>query len=295
MFIPGFPFAPFCSLSILTSLAAWKLPKWKESMMASIKSDKMNKPKTGDKKSETEVPMEQLLKLDAIQVELGYALVHLADQSKKGDLLSRVTGIRKNFARDMGVVIPPIKVKDNLQLQGPEYRLILKGEEHARGEIHADRWLAMNASDSKEVLDGIQTTEPVYQLPATWISNIEKKKAELKGFTVVDATTVLVTHLSETIKQQAAEILTRQDVQHLLDNLKETHATVINELIPAQLSIGQVHRVLQNLLAEGLSIRNLSEFWSASVMSLRTLRIQMSCRARSPGIDQNHLQALHQR
>ena len=159
----------------------------------------------------------------------------------------------------MGVVIPPIKVKDNLQLQGPEYRLILKGEEHARGEIHADRWLAMNASDSKEVLDGIQTTEPVYKLPATWISNVEKKKAELKGFTVVDATTVLVTHLSETIKQQAAEILTRQDVQHLLDNLKETHATVINELIPAQLSIGQVHRVLQNLLAEGLSIRNLSE------------------------------------
>ena len=203
--------------------------------------------------------MEQLLKLDAIQVELGYTLVHLADQSKKGDLLSRVTGIRKNFAKDMGVVIPPIKVKDNLQLQGPEYRLILKGEEHARGEIHADRWLAMNASDSKEVLDGIQTTEPVYKLPATWISNVEKKKAELKGFTVVDATTVLVTHLSETIKQQAAEILTRQDVQHLLDNLKETHATVINELIPAQLSIGQVHRVLQNLLAEGLSIRNLSE------------------------------------
>ena len=120
--------------------------------------------------------MEQLLKLDAIQVELGYTLVHLADHSKKGDLLSRVTGIRKNFAKDMGVVIPPIKVKDNLQLQGPEYRLILKGEEHARGEIHADRWLAMNASDSKEVLDGIQTTEPVYKLPATWISNVEKKK-----------------------------------------------------------------------------------------------------------------------
>ena len=117
----------------------------------------------------------------------------------------------------------------------------------------------MNASDSKEVLDGIQTTEPVYQLPATWITGVEKKKAELKGFTVVDATTVLVTHLSETIKQQAADILSRQDVQHLLDNLKETHATVINELILLSSSIGQVHRLLQNLLAEGLSIRNLSE------------------------------------
>ena len=258
-FIPGFPFAPFCSLSILTSLAAWKLPKWKASMVASMKTDEIKKSSSGGKKAEAEVPMEQLLKLDALQVELGYALVHLADQSKKGDLLSRVTGIRKNFAREMGMVIPPIKVKDNLQLQGQEYRLLLKGEEYTRGEIHADRWLAMNASDSKEVLDGIQTTEPVYQLPATWITGVEKKKAELKGFTVVDATTVLVTHLSETIKQQAADILSRQDVQHLLDNLKETHATVINELIPAQLSIGQVHRLLQNLLAEGLSIRNLSE------------------------------------
>ena len=259
MFIPGFPFAPFCSLSILSALAAWKLPKWQASLLSSMKTSKTEKKSKAETKEGTELPMEQLLKLDPIQVELGYALVHLADKAKNGDLLARVTGIRKNFVKEMGMLIPPIKIKDNLQLQGQEYRLLLKGEEHTKGEVYADRWLAMNACDSKEVLDGISTTEPVYQLPATWVTAVEKKKAELKGFTVVDATTVLITHLSETIKQHAADILSRQDVQHLIDHLKTSHSAVINELIPGQLGIGQVHRILQNLLSEGLSIRNLAE------------------------------------
>jgi len=267
MFIPGFPFLPFFTLAVLFGLAAWYLPRLKDSFQSVLVEDATSKtpgsPQAKGAKANNaapaEQPIEQLLKLDPIQVELGFGLVHLADESKNGDLLPRITGIRKNFARDMGLIVPPIKVKDNLQLQANDYRLLLKGEERTKGQIQPGQWMAMNATDSKEILKGIPTKEPVYQLPATWITAVEKKNAELKGFTVVDATTVLVTHLSETIKRNAAEILSRQDVQHLLDHLQDTHSAVINELIPAHLTVGHIHRILQNLLAEGLSIRNLPE------------------------------------
>lgn len=267
MFIPGFPFLPFFTLAVLFGLAAWYLPRLKDSFESVLHDDassdtsSLPQAKGANSKSATaaEQPIEQLLKLDPIQVELGYGLVHLADQSKNGDLLARITGVRKNFAKDMGLIVPPIKVKDNLQMQANDYRLLLKGEERTKGQIQPGQWMAMNATDSKEILKGIPTKEPVYQLPATWITAVEKKNAELKGFTVVDATTVLVTHLSETIKRNAAEILSRQDVQHLLDHLQDTHSAVINELIPAHLTVGHIHRILQNLLAEGLSIRNLPE------------------------------------
>jgi flagellar biosynthesis protein FlhA len=158
----------------------------------------------------------------------------------------------------MGVIIPPIRLRDNLQLGANEYRFLIKGEEAARGEIQPGQWLAMNATGSNTPLKGLPTTEPVFQLPATWITDVERKKAEVAGYTVVDAPSVLVTHLSETVKRGAHAILSRQDVQVLLDNLKQTHPTVVNELVPGQLNVGQVQRVLQNLLAEGVSIRNLA-------------------------------------
>jgi flagellar biosynthesis protein FlhA len=196
--------------------------------------------------------------LDAFQIELGYSLVSLADQRKGGDLLDRVTGVRRNFAQEMGVVIPPIRLRDNLQMKPNEYRFLIKGSPVAQGTIMPGYWLAMNASNSKNVLKGIPTTEPVFQLPATWITDAERKNAELAGYTVVDSSSVLVTHLSETVKRYCHEILSRQDVQNLLDNLKQTQPTVVNELIPAHLTVGQVQRILQNLLAEGISIRNFS-------------------------------------
>ncbi|HSA01856.1 MAG TPA: flagellar biosynthesis protein FlhA, partial [Candidatus Paceibacterota bacterium] len=202
--------------------------------------------------------MEDLLALDTLQIELGYGLVSLADVRKGGDLLERVTGIRRTFAQDMGMVVPPIRLRDNLQLSANEYRFLLKGSPVARGELMPGYWLAMNATNSKATLKGVPTVEPVFQLPATWITDVERKQAELNGFTVVDAASVLVTHLSETVKRNCADILSRQDVQQLLDNLKQTHPAVVNELIPAQLTVGQVQRVLQNLLAEGISIRNLA-------------------------------------
>jgi flagellar biosynthesis protein FlhA len=139
-----------------------------------------------------------------------------------------------------------------------EYRFVLKGNVISQGQLMPGQWLAMNATNSKTILKGVPTIEPVFQLPATWVTDVERKSAEAAGFTVVDAASVLVTHLAETVRRHSHEILTRQDVQVLLDNLKQTHAAVVNELIPAQLTVGQVQRVLQNLLAEGVSIRNLA-------------------------------------
>jgi len=202
--------------------------------------------------------LESLLPLDTLQIELGYGLVTLADTRRGGDLLERVTGVRKTFAQEMGMVVPPIRLRDNMQIGANEYRFLLKGNPVAQGELMPGHWLAMNATHSKTVLKGFPTTEPVFKLPATWITDAERRNAEIGGYTVVDAASVLVTHLSETVKRNANEILTRQDVQNLLDNLKQTHPAVVNELIPGCLSLGQVQRVLQNLLAEGISIRNLS-------------------------------------
>jgi flagellar biosynthesis protein FlhA len=139
-----------------------------------------------------------------------------------------------------------------------EYRFLLKGNPIAQGQLMPAHWLAMNATNSKVSLKGVPTVEPVFQLPATWVTDVERKAAETSGYTVVDAASVLVTHLAESVRRHCHEILTRQDVQTLMDHLKQTHAAVVNELIPAQLTIGQVQRILQNLLAEGVSIRNLA-------------------------------------
>ncbi|MBL9137187.1 MAG: flagellar biosynthesis protein FlhA [Verrucomicrobiales bacterium] len=202
--------------------------------------------------------LENLLSLDTLQIELGYGLVGLADARRGGDMLERVTGVRKTFAQEMGVIVPPIRLRDNMQLGANEYRFLLKGNPLVQGELMPGHWLAMNATNSKVVLKGVPTVEPVFKLPATWITDVERRNAEVAGYTVVDAASVLVTHLSETIKRSAHEILTRQDVQNLIDNLKQTHPAVVSELIPAMLNLGQVQRILQNLLAEGISIRNLA-------------------------------------
>ena len=145
-----------------------------------------------------------------------------------------------------------------MQLEANQYRFLLKGNPIAQGQLMPGHWLAMNAANSKTVLKGLPTVEPVFKLPATWVTDVERKNAEVSGYTVVDAASVLVTHLSETVKRNCHEILSRQDVQNLLDNLKETNPTVITELIPGQLNVGQVQRILQNLLAVGISIRNLA-------------------------------------
>jgi flagellar biosynthesis protein FlhA len=264
--VPGLPMIPFFCLAGVTGFLAYSLKDQEKALKATAMMEAAaeaggeavgadGKPKApaaaGDK-------LETLLNLDALQIELGYGLVGLADARKGGDLLERVTGVRKTFAAEMGVIVPPIRLRDNLQLEANQYRFVLKGNPIAQGELMPGQWLAMNAANSKTVLKGLPTVEPVFKLPATWVNDAERKNAEVNGYTVVDAASVLVTHLSETVKRNCHEILSRQDVQTLLDNLKQTHPTVVTELIPAQLNVGQVQRVLQNLLAEGISIRNLA-------------------------------------
>ncbi len=268
--VPGMPMIPFILLSALSGYLAYSLKNDpQDSGMSSASSVAKDAAGVAAKAAGATAgaanatgsagdKLESLLNVDAMQIELGYGLVSLADTRKGGDLLERVTGVRKTFAQEMGIIVPPIRLRDNLQLEANQYRFLLKGNPIAVGELVPNHWLAMNATNSKVVLKGLPTVEPVFKLPATWITDVERKNAEMHGYTVVDAASVLVTHLSETVKRNCHEVLSRQDVQVLLDNLKQTHPTVVTELIPGQLNVGQVQRILQNLLSEGISIRNLS-------------------------------------
>jgi flagellar biosynthesis protein FlhA len=262
--VPGLPMLPFLVLAAVSGAVAYRLNQKGvrpsspgEGALADTKDAKTGATASPASQSAGE-KLETLLNIDVLQIELGYGLVPLADSKRGGDLLERVTGVRRNFAQEMGMIIPPIRLRDNLQMASNEYRFLLKGEPIARGSLMPNYWLAMNATNSKTTLKGVPTVEPVFQLPATWVTEVERKNAESNGYTVVDAASVLATHLLESIKRHAHEILARQDVQGLLDNLKQTHPTVVNELIPAQLTVGHVQRILQNLLAEGISIRNLA-------------------------------------
>jgi flagellar biosynthesis protein FlhA len=264
-FVPGLPTMPFLILACGTGALAYALKKHGVTSPMGASHEPPAAATEPSAKTSAAVAvapsadkLEGLLAVDALQIELGYGLVGLADSRKGGDLLERVTGVRRTFAGEMGVIIPPIRLRDNLQLGANEYRFLLKGDPIARGELMPGQWLAMNSTNAKATLKGVPTVEPVFHLPATWVTDVERKNAEIAGHTVVDAASVLVTHLSETIKRHCHEILSRQDVQLLLDTLKQTHSTVVNELIPAQLNVGQVQRILQNLLAEGISIRNLA-------------------------------------
>lgn len=263
--VPGLPMLPFLILSGVTGIVAFHL-NGRTPQGAAVGGQKRDGVSTSTGAGPVQAApqsapvekLETLLNIDALQIELGYGLVPLADTRRGGDLLERVTGVRRNFAQEMGMIIPSIRLRDNLQIGASEYRFLLKGEPIAQGTLMPNYWLAMNATNSKASLKGVPTIEPVFQLPATWITEVERKNAEAHGYTVVDAASVLTTHLLEIIKRNCHLILSRQDVQLLLDNLKQTHPTVVNELIPAQLTVGQVQRILQNLLVEGISIRNLA-------------------------------------
>jgi len=201
--------------------------------------------------------MTDLIGVDPLALEVGYGLIPLADPKQGGELLDRITMLRKQAVIDMGVLVPAIRVRDNVQLQANEYVLKLRGTEVARGEVYLGQYLAMNPGGAMEKLNGVETVEPAFGLPATWISDSQKMFAEVAGYTVVDPTTVLVTHLTELVRRHAAELLTRQETQQLIDAAKEEAPTVVNELIPEVMGIGDIQKVLQNLLAERVSIRDI--------------------------------------
>jgi flagellar biosynthesis protein FlhA len=198
----------------------------------------------------------KLIDIDIFAVEIGYGLLNLADAKSGGELLARVTGVRKQLAREKGIVVPPIAVRDNLELEATSYRFLLRGKVVARGKLMSGRWLAMNVAGSKVALRGTATREPVFNLDATWIEEGERKIAELNGYTVVDPPSVLITHLSEILKLNAHHLLGRQEVQALVDHLKVNQPALVAELLPDLVSLGIIQRVLQNLLRENIAILN---------------------------------------
>lgn len=191
---------------------------------------------------------------DTFAIEVGLGLLPLADAKRGGDLLGRITGVRKSLARERGIVVPPISVRDNLELESNEYRFLLRGRAVGRGTVLAGKWMAMNVSGSRVELRGTPCREPVFNLDAVWIDETERKSAELNGYTVVDAASVVITHLSEVLKTSAHLLLNRQDVQGLIDHIKVAHPALVSELLPDLVTLGIIQRVLQNLLRESVPV-----------------------------------------
>ena len=199
-----------------------------------------------------------LLNVEAIELEFGYGIIPLADKSQGGDLFDRLVMIRRQCALELGIIVPMIRLRDNIQLQPNEYIIKIKGVEVANGSVLFDHYLAMNPGNADGELSGIDTIEPSFGLPAKWIDSKEREKAEIYGYTVVDPPSIIATHLTEIIKRYAHELIGRQDVKMLIDNLKETQPSLVDEVTPALLSLGEIQKVLANLLRESVSIRNFS-------------------------------------
>jgi flagellar biosynthesis protein FlhA len=274
-FVPGMPPVPFLLLGAITGVMAYLLKK--QSTAAEEKlgpGGKLALPApggsrpnsgggsappasqgNGDGKSPED--FHKLIETEVLSIEVGYGLLRLADKTQGGDLLDRITGVRKGFARDNGMVIPPIAIRDSLELEPNEYRFLLRGKPIAHATVIPNRWLAMNVSGSHITLKGVPTREPVFGIEAVWIAEEEKRTAEINGYSVVDAVSVLITHLAESLKQSAHLILSRQEVQSLVDRVKETNPSLIAELLPDLVNLGIIQRVLQNLLREGVPIKNL--------------------------------------
>jgi flagellar biosynthesis protein FlhA len=253
---PGIPKVPFFMLAGLVGVAAYaarqaQVRTAEEAVTGAVSDVAADE---GPKGPENVM---NLLAVDPMELEIGYRLIPLVDTTQGGDLLDRVTMIRRQTAMKLGLVLPPIRVRDNLQLKPKEYRINLRGIEIARGDIQIDHFLAMNAGMASGPIEGIPTKEPVFGLPAFWIPESRKEEAEIMGYTVFDPSSVVATHLTEVIKQHAPDILTRQDVQALINNVKTEYPAVVEELLPDLLTIGEIQRVLQNLLRERVSIRDL--------------------------------------
>lgn len=198
-----------------------------------------------------------LLEMDTMELEIGFNLIQLVDEQKGGNLLGRIKSIRRQIALEMGFIVPPIRIRDNLQIDPNDYLILIKGVKVAKGFVLPDKWLVMNPEGDLNLIEGVDAKEPAFGLDAKWVNAAEREKAELEGYTIVDPATVIATHITEVIKSNASELVGRQETQELLDKLKEKYPKLVEDLIPNILDLGLVHRVLQNLLKERVSIRNL--------------------------------------
>jgi flagellar biosynthesis protein FlhA len=256
--IPGLPTIPFMTLGITMGTVAWYF-FGQEEKKAEEKQQELEKDQTQAQEETPGKPedVDHLLRLDTMELEVGYGLIPLVDKQQDGTLLGRIKAIRRQFATEMGIIVPPIHIRDNLNLSPAQYRLMIKGVEAAGSELMVNHYLAMDPGGAAKEIDGIDTVEPAFNLPALWIPMSREEEAKFAGYTVVDNSTVIATHLTEIIRNNAHNLLSRQDVQHLLDNLAKTSPKVVEELVPNLLSVGAVQKVLQNLLRERISVRDL--------------------------------------
>jgi flagellar biosynthesis protein FlhA len=249
--IPGLPFIPFLILACSVAILAYQVDK----SLKMVEEEAAEPPPQAPVRKEENY--EEMLHVDLLQLEVGYGLIPFVDSNQDGELLNRIQSIRKQFAINNGFIVPPVHIRDNLQLTPNQYTFSLKGVKVAQAEILPGHFMAMDPGMVTETIRGIATTEPAFGLPAIWITSDKKDRAQIAGYTVVDCTTVMATHISEIIKQHAHELIGRQEVQGLLDNLAKSYPKLVEELVPTVLSLGTIMRVLQNLLKESVSIRDL--------------------------------------
>ncbi len=253
--VPGLPGIPFAILAAICGLIGRQISSSDKKVQETAVVEKKEKTKTEANKPENIV---SLLQVDPMELEIGYSLIPLVDTGQGGDLLDRIVMIRRQCALELGLVVPTIRIRDNIQIKPNAYIIKLKGIEIAKGELLLDHYLAMNSGTVFEEIQGIDTIEPAFGLPALWIPEASREQAELNGYTVVDAVSVLATHLTEVIKAHADEILGRQETQNLIDNAKKTNPSLVEEVVPDLLGVGDIQKVLANLLRERVSIRDMT-------------------------------------
>jgi flagellar biosynthesis protein FlhA len=255
--VPGLPTLPFLLIGGIFAAVGWSVRNGMPDELAEAAATAALPPPESDSAVATRDTVMKELPIDPLELGIGFGLVPLVDRRTGGTLVRRVSMIRRQIAGELGMVIPPVRIHDEVDLSSHEYVLKVRGSGVARGRIMAGHKLAMDPGDVVGTVPGIPTTEPAFGLPAIWIEDVKQAEAEALGYTVVDGESVIVTHLTETIRGHAAQLLTRQDVRALLDQLKETNEAVVAEVVPDVLSLGEIQRVLQALLAEGVSIRDL--------------------------------------
>ena len=252
--VPGLPTGPFLFLAVVTGGFGWGAGRRK----AALEAEEAAEGGVAEALPEPmATPLRELLAVEPLELEIGYALIPLVDEGQGGDLLQRIGILRKQLACDLGMIVPPVRVRDNIQLAANEYAIKLRGVRVAGGELLPRNLLALNTSGFASPLDGTPTTDPSFGIPSVWITPDQRSAAETAGYSVVEALTVLSTHLMESIRAHASELLSRQGVRELLDGLKDTHPALVDDVVPNKVSLGVLHRVLQRLLREGIPIRDL--------------------------------------